>query len=116
MELLFANTKLRKLFSGEKELYRRFGQVVAKRIMQRLTEMVAAATLQDLSHLPPARCHELINREPPTFSVDVSANLRLLFTPRHPIPRTSDNQIDRANVFSVIILEVVDTHEGKVRR
>ena len=116
MELLFASKKLQKQFSAQKELNRCFGQVVAKRIMQRLMEMSAATTLQDLSHLPPPRCHELTNREPPTFSVDVSANLRLLFTPKPPIQRSPDNRIDRTKVLSVIILEVADTHDGKVRR
>ncbi len=116
VEILFISRKNEKLFNSHCELVRHFGKGVAERIEQRLTEMSVAETLQTLSHLPPPRCHELRNVKPPTFSVDVSGNLRLLFTPRPPIPKTSDNQIDRTNVRAIIVLEVRDTHEGKVRR
>ena len=116
MEILFQSTRDCKLFSAQKELVRTFGESVAKRVMQRLYELAAASSLLEISHLPPPRCHQLTNVIQPTYSVDVSPRLRLLFTPTLPIPLSEDGSVDRARVFSITIVEVRDTHEGKVRR
>lgn len=84
--------------------------------MQRLTELNAAETLQMISHLPPPRCHELIAPGRHVFSVDVSENMRLLFSPCGEFSEKEDGGIELSSVKAVCIIEVKDTHEGKTRR
>ena len=116
METTFRSKKEQRRFSSERELQAAYGGL-ARKIMQRMKELQAAATLADISHLPPPRCHELDGNRKGTFSVDLSANMRLLFRPsRQPPPTTSDGGIDLARVDAVQIQGVEDTHEGKNRR
>ena len=95
---------------------RSFGASVGKRIMQRLTELEAADSLQMVSHLPPPRCHELESSDGHVFSVDVSGNMRLLFSPCEAFAVKPDGGVDLSSVKAVGIREVRDTHDGKVRR
>ena len=52
-----------------------FGAKKAGKLKQRLMELGAADTLADISHLPPARCHELTGKDAGTFSVDCRTSL-----------------------------------------
>ena len=117
MKVVFETRKAQKLFNSDKEILRKFGQSVAKRIKQRLFELESADTLQMVSHLPPPRCHELEGSDEHVFSVDVSENMRMLF---HPVvgefALKADGGLDLSSVEKVCIREVCDTHEGKVRR
>jgi len=114
MDIFFDNKKTQKLFNSQKAILKNFGVAVGKRVMQRLTELEAAQSLQMISHLPPPRCHELITSGGHVFSVDVSGNMRLLFRPCGEFSERGG--IDLASVKAVCIMEVKDSHEGKVRR
>ena len=116
MKLFFENRKMQKLLNGEKAILSHFGTAVGRRVMQRLTELDAAETLQMVSHLPPPRCHELTVPGEHVFSVDVSGNMRLLFRPHGEFAEKEDGGIELASVKSVCVIEVKDTHEGKIRR
>lgn len=79
--------------------------------MQRLSELKAAPTLKDVSHLPPQRCHELIGDRKGEFSVDLVHPYRLLFVPDHtPVPRKEDGGIETNLVTAILIKEIEDTH------
>lgn len=91
-------------------MMKRLGEKRAARLMQRLMELDAAPTLSVISHLPPARCHELTGSDSGTFSVDLEHPYRLLFVPADPIPLRSDGGIDREQVKEIIIVEIKDTH------
>ena len=116
MDLFFENRKTQKLLNGEKTILRHFGTSVGKRVMQRLTELSAAETLQMISHLPPPRCHELTVSGKRVFSVDVSGNMRLLFRPYGEFSEKADGGIELASVKAICVIEIKDTHEGKTRR
>ena len=78
---------------------------------QRMRELRAAHTLADMSHLPPARCHELKGDRKGQFSVDLQHPYRLLFVPaNNPIPTKADGGLDWAGVTEIEIIEIVDTH------
>lgn len=112
MDILFRSNRDQKTFSQDKELVRAFGKNDATRIRARLDDLRAAATLADISHLPPARCHELVGDRVGQLSVDVSRNDRLLFEPYHdPIPQKPDGGLDWSQVTAILILGVEDTHE-----
>ena len=111
MDVSFATRSMQKVCSSEKEMKRKWGAALTKKLQQRLLELKAADTLDDISRLPPARCHELTGNRKGELSVDVAHPYRLVFKPNHdPLPLKPGGGLDWALVTSVIVLEVVDTH------
>jgi proteic killer suppression protein len=111
MEVLFSTRKMQRDCSAEREMIRRWGKPLAKKLQQRLMELNAARTLADMSRLPPARCHELTLDRKGQLSVDLAQPYRLVFVPDHdPVPLKPDRGLDWTGVTRVLILEVVDTH------
>ncbi len=116
MEVFFRSRGLQRVCSTERLMLREVGKGMARKLMQRLAELRAAEALSDVSHLPPARLHELTNRKG-VFSVDLEHPRRLLFIPADdPVPRTVDGGIDLAAVRSVEIINIEDTHDPKNQR
>src|SRR5262245_44752823 len=111
MEVQFSTRKMQRDCSAEREMIRRWGTALAKKLRQRLMELSAAQTLADMSRLPPARCHELTLDRKGQLSVDVAHPYRLIFVPDHdPVPLKPDGGLDWAGVTKILIVEVVDTH------
>jgi len=76
-----------------------------------MAELKAAVDLDDISRLPPARCHELTGDRAGQLSVDLKHPYRLLFIPANdPIIRKSDNGLDWSAVTEVEIIDIDDTH------
>ena len=83
----------------------------AHRLKQRLVELDAAVTLQDICRTPPAGCHELKGKRKGQLSVDLKHPYRLIFKPDHsPLPRKKDGGLDWDKVTKVMVIEVVDYH------
>lgn len=87
------------------------GEKNAEKLKQRMMELSAAKTLSEISHLPPARCHEYFGKEAGIFSVDLVHPFRLLFIPaENPIPRCKDGGIDREKITDIEIIKIKDPH------
>ena len=111
MEVSFATKSMQKRCSEEKAMQKQWGKNLARRLRQRLMELRAAATLQDICRTPPARCHELKGNRKGQLSVDLEHPYRLIFKPdRSPVPRRKDGGLDWDSVTKVLVIEVVDTH------
>ena len=111
MEVCFASRKMQKACSSEKDMKRQWGAPLTQKLKQRIMELKAAATLEDITRLPPARCHELAGDRKGRLSVDVAHPRRLIFKADHdPAPRKPDGGLDWKKVTKVVVLEVVDTH------
>ncbi len=111
MDIHFRTKKLQKHCSKARDMERAYGKDMAKRLKQRLAELKAAAALSDVSHLPPARLHELTGNLKDHFSVDLGHPYRLLFVPDHdPVPRNTQGGIDRDAVTAILIVNIKDTH------
>ena len=111
MDLFFQNSKTKKLFSGEKELRAKFGQM-SKAIMRRLAQLEAAETLFSLHRdMPGLRIHEYPGSENRIVSVDLTGNYRLLFAPTEPWPLKPDGGLDWKQITAITILEVIDPHK-----
>lgn len=83
----------------------------AKKLKQRMMELQAANSLEEISHLPPTKLHELTGDRAGQFSVDLNQPFRLIFEPNHdPVPELGDGGIDLAKVISIKIIEIVDYH------
>jgi proteic killer suppression protein len=111
MNISFKTRKLQKICSQKTEMVRAVGADCAKKLQQRMSELWAASSLSDISHLPPARLHALVGDRKNTFSVDLKHPYRLLFTVADDlIPYLEDGGIDKGKVLSVEIVEICDTH------
>ena len=74
-------------------------------------ELKAAKSLEEMSHLPPPRCHALSEDRVGQFSVDLVHPYRLLFIAViDPTSGVKEKDIDRSGVSEIEIIEIVDTH------
>ena len=117
MKIIFRNKKLQKLCTQKKEMQKALGPEMARKLQTRMTELSAADTLEDMTHLPQARLHELSGDRKGQFSLDLKHPYRLLVVPCHdPVPQKADKGIDLSAVTVVGVVEIEDTHSGKKKR
>jgi len=84
---------------------------MTRKLQQRLMELKAAPCLDDISKVPPPRCHPLSGDRDGQLSVDLEHPYRLLFIPANdPIPLTQDGGLDWTKVTEIEIVEITDTH------
>ena len=111
MEFTFADGKLEGICSSERQMVRRFGAPMARRLGARLAELAAAATLADLRALPQTRAHELTRGRDEQISLDLAQPYRLVLqVANEPVPRLQQGGLDWEAITSVVIIEVADTH------
>lgn len=111
MLIYFKSNKLQKICNKENEAIKKLGLKMARKLQQRLMELNAAHCLDDISKLPPARCHQLKGNRAGQFSVDLAHPYRLIFIPANdPIPENKDGGLDLSKIDSIEILAIDDTH------
>lgn len=111
MQIAFRTKGLEKAASEFKEATQKYGEPMARKLGQRIKEIVAAETLADLHLIPATRCHELAQNRKGQFAVDLVQPYRLIFEPlEDPVPRKADGGIDLEKVSAVRIIEVEDYH------
>ncbi|WP_104372708.1 type II toxin-antitoxin system RelE/ParE family toxin [Desulfocucumis palustris] len=117
MDIYFSCAKLQKACNLEQESIKKWGPEIAKKVRQRLSELKAADSLSDISHLPPPRLHELTGERKGRFAVDLQQPFRLVFEPAHdPIPLNGSGGIDRSKITAILINGVEDYHGKKKKR
>lgn len=111
MDIAFRTTKLGRVFNDWSLLVRKYGDKRAKIIAQRLQELHAASTLNEMRFIPGPRCHELKGKRADQLSVDLDGPYRLVFAvANNPVPQKADGGLDWSKVNAITILEVEDTH------
>jgi proteic killer suppression protein len=111
MKILFASRKMEKLCNSAKEMRAKLGARNAMALQQRLSEIRAAESLDDLGRFPGARCHELKGNRQGQLAVDLVHPKRLIFEPDHdPTPAKPDGGLDWKKVTRALVLEIVDYH------
>lgn len=111
MEIAFGSRKMEKLCNSMKEMRAKLGDRGARLLQQRLAEIKAADTLDDLGKVPGARCHELTADRKGQLAVDLVHPRWLIFVPDHdPLPAKPDGGLDWQKVTRVIVVETVDYH------
>ncbi len=114
MDIIFVSDRIARLCNDSKMAVRKLGPKAAKLLRQRLDELHAAETLQDLDprFLPHPHCHELRGNLAGKLSVNLDHPRRLLFEPAdEPVPRRFDGGLNWSQVTGVRIMEIRDTHE-----
>ena len=111
MDITFKTRKLAKIFNTEKELQKKYGARMMRRIQVRLAVLKNARTLSMVPTAPPERLHQLKGKRKGQHTVDLIHPYRLIFEPDHePLPRRDDGSLDLERVTAVTIIEVVDYH------
>lgn len=111
MQIHYKTNKLKRQCEERHLGIQAWGPQVAGKVRQRVAELTSAVCLQQISKLPPQRCHGLHANREGQLSVDVSQNQRLIFEPNHaPIPTLPTGGLDWSLVTQIIIMEVTDYH------
>jgi toxin HigB-1 len=112
VEISFASRKLQKVCESEKELQRAYGRDCARKVMSRLSDLRAAATLEEMRNLP-GRCHELVGDRAGQLGIDLAGGRRLVIEPAVGWPSGKGGGAHVwAEVDAVQVLEIVDYHDG----
>jgi proteic killer suppression protein len=109
MEVLFSDRKLRVICASDRQMRAAFGQIRARKIQQRLVQLRAAETLEDLRLLAPGRCHQLTGDLHGHLALHLDGPYRLIFKPAMWV-ETSSGGLDWQAVQTVVVTEIVDYH------
>jgi toxin HigB-1 len=114
MEVTFSNNKLAKLCNSDKKLRADYGPRRAEVIKKRLTDLGAAANLEEMVAVFPGRCHPLSANLRGLFALDLEHPARLLFRPNHdPLPERADGSLDLTSVTHIEIVRIEDDYHKK---
>lgn len=98
MEISFSTRKLQKTCENHTKLKKKYGDIQARRIIQRLNELQAAANLHDISQLPQARLHPLTGNRKGQVAVDILHPYRIILLPLDG---------DKTNLETVTIIQII---------
>jgi proteic killer suppression protein len=109
MNIDYKSNKLRKILTTAILIKKEYG-TMAKKVSQRMEQLIAADNLAVLISLP-VNCHSLTGDRQGEWAIDISGNFRLIFEiNQNPIPLKSDQSIDTILVTDIRILETTDYH------
>lgn len=110
MEIDYKSNKIKKQLSSATEIKKTFG-VNAKRVSERLEDIISSPNLAVLIQIPQANCHPLSGNRKGEWAVDISANHRLIFEiTNDPIPENLDKSVKTILVTDIRICEIGDYH------
>lgn len=108
MELTYKTKKLRNLCENSKfnkELVKGYGVDVAKKLPQRIKELKAFESLNDVPVFPPFRRHKLKGDKSELYAVNINMQYRLIFKVLNKIVD------DLKNIDKIMIMEVSKHYE-----
>lgn len=109
MEILFSNRKLGDVCASDRQMRATYGLVRARKVQQRLAQLRAAETLEDLRVLAPGHCHQLTQDRRGHLALDLDSPYRLIFKPTEWLENSSGG-LDWQAVQSVVVTEITDYH------
>lgn len=110
MNITFDDNKLRKYANDDKLAERKLGKREAQLFKQRLDELEASKTLEDVRRLP-GNYHELVENRKGQWACNLVHPYRLIFEPHEdPIPTNKDGQYLWIEIKGVEIIEIEDYH------
>lgn len=110
MELTFKSNKLKKSLTEDKEILKTYGSR-AKKIKQRITQLLAAENLAIIGEIPSLRLHSYEGDREGEWSIDIHTNWRIIFEiADDPIPKLEDGGVNIREVLILKIVSVEDPH------
>lgn len=111
MKINFLSGRDKEFFENSRQLIKVHGASAAKRLAQRLDDLDAAQSMEDMRALP-GHWEELKKERAGQFSARLHGGLRLIVKPqKQPPPVKPDGGLDWRAIDSIYIVEVVDYHE-----
>lgn len=98
MQIEYKNQRLRKVCTDADVARRRYGQKTAELIKQRIREIDAFDTVEEMIQFHIGRCHPLKGNRKGTYAVDLEHPLRMVFSVNGDI------------IEIALIEEIVDYH------
>lgn len=96
MIIQFKTKKLERICSSYTLMKKEYGERGAQKLTQRLQELEAFSSIEELVQFRIGRCHPLDHNRYGQFAMDLNHPYRLIFTRREP--------------DGVLIIEIVDYH------
>lgn len=110
MDITFDNKELEKYAHNDRLGQRKLDPARIRKYKQRLDQLKASATLEDVRHQP-GRFHELTSDKKGQCACDLDQPYRLIFQPQEkPIPTNIDAQCLWIKITGVEILKIEDYH------
>ncbi|NQX81555.1 MAG: type II toxin-antitoxin system RelE/ParE family toxin [Flavobacteriaceae bacterium] len=110
MDISFCDNKLRKYANDDLQAIRKLGLRRAKIYKQRLDELSAVETLEDIRYLP-GKFHELTGDRKGQWACSLDYPYRLIFEPHQsPIPTDDNGRYIWIEIKGIEIIEIVDYH------
>lgn len=112
MEVTYKNKHLQKCAEDESYSVRKLGPVRSEKYLQRLGDLFAAESLEDVRNLP-GNYHELTANRKGQWAVSLDGPYRLIFTPHEtPIPTDKNGKYVWVEIKGVE-LEDIENYHGK---
>jgi proteic killer suppression protein len=113
MDITFGDKDLKKYANNDRLAVRKLGPKRAQVFKQRLDDLRAADTLEDVRHLP-GRYHELTENRKGQWSCDLDHPYRLILTPHEdPIPSNAAGQYIWFEIKGVEVIAIVNYHKER---
>tara|TARA_B110000259_G_scaffold185156_1_gene233608 strand:- start:1347 stop:1679 length:333 start_codon:yes stop_codon:yes gene_type:complete len=110
MNLKFSDNKLEKYANNDRTGSKKLGEKRFKKYKQRLDQLKASKTLEDV-RFQPGRFHELTSNRKGQWACELDHPYRLIFEPQeNPIPIDSDGKYIWVEIKGVEIIEIDDYH------
>jgi proteic killer suppression protein len=110
MNIEYRSNRLKRQLTSATETKKAFGSM-AKKVIQRLSEMKASMNLAVLMQIPAAGCHQLKGSRQGEWAVNISGNFRMIFIlTQGPLPKKEDHSLDTATITDIKILGTEDYH------
>jgi len=112
MELEYKSKKIKKQCESPKEAQKEYGKQIGNKLTQRVGELTAAKSLEDVKHIPAARLHRLQGKRTGEYAVDLIHPYRLVFKPL----LGEERDISKLANIKIVRIEEVTNYHGKQKR
>lgn len=110
MNITFDNKNLQKYANDDRLAERKLGKREAALYKQRLDDLAAAETLEDVRYLP-GKYHELVGNRKGQWACNLVHPFRLILEPHeNPIPTNESGQYLWIEIKGIEIIEIEDYH------
>jgi len=110
MKVTISDRKLSKVINDDRKLKKEYGEIRAKKIMQRFIDLRDANTLEDVRLLS-GNYHELIGDRKGEWACDLDQPYRMIFVPHEePIPTDEHGRYIWIEIKGVEVTEITDYH------